>query len=150
MKKTYLISILLLIGLSVVVFYQQNTQNAESNSAKEYFDRQMALKEKYGHLSPEEIKKLPKKDRPDLAMLQEFEMTKDPALGYPPTHRKVQAFEYAKSLLSSKSSARTGISNVDWVERGPNNVAGRTRALMWDPNDVNNQKVWAGSVGGGL
>jgi hypothetical protein len=37
-----------------------------------------------------------------------------------------------------------------WVERGPNNVGGRTRAVLFDPNDANKQRVFAGGVSGGL
>jgi hypothetical protein len=44
------------------------------------------------------------------------------------------------------------VAGINWLERGPNNVAGRTRALMYDLRDAANgyKKVWAGSVGGGL
>jgi len=37
-----------------------------------------------------------------------------------------------------------------WVERGPNNVGGRTRMVMFDPNDNTNKRVFAGGVSGGL
>ena len=37
-----------------------------------------------------------------------------------------------------------------WIERGPNNVGGRTRVVMFDPNDVTNKRVFAGGVSGGL
>ena len=37
-----------------------------------------------------------------------------------------------------------------WTERGPNNVGGRTRMVMYDPNDVTNKRVFAGGVSGGL
>ena len=39
---------------------------------------------------------------------------------------------------------------VDWTERGPRNVGGRTRTLVFDPNDPSGKKLWAGSVSGGL
>ncbi len=32
----------------------------------------------------------------------------------------------------------------------PNNVGGRTRAIMVDPNDPTHHKIWAGSIAGGL
>lgn len=45
----------------------------------------------------------------------------------------------------------TGINNdIFWNERGPNNIGGRTRAIMVDPNDPTGKTVWAGSVSGGL
>ena len=37
-----------------------------------------------------------------------------------------------------------------WVERGPNNVGGRTRAVLFDPNDPTHKRVFAGGVSGGL
>lgn len=37
-----------------------------------------------------------------------------------------------------------------WEERGPNNVPGRTRAMMFDPNDATHNTVIAGGVTGGL
>ena len=40
--------------------------------------------------------------------------------------------------------------NNNWVERGPNNVGGRTRALVFDPTDANGNTVIAGGVSGGL
>ncbi|MGY5355489.1 T9SS type A sorting domain-containing protein [Wenyingzhuangia sp. IMCC45467] len=37
-----------------------------------------------------------------------------------------------------------------WVERGPDNIGGRTRVLFFDPNDVTGKRVFAGGVSGGL
>lgn len=37
-----------------------------------------------------------------------------------------------------------------WVERGPDNIGGRTRALLFDPNDATKETVFAGGVSGGL
>ena len=85
---------------------------------------------------------------------QEVEMTKDRALGYVPRERLLAARKYAdqrrKELASRFTPNGTPIPGVTWDERGPDNVGGRTRALMFDPNDINNQTVYAGSVAGGL
>jgi PKD repeat protein len=102
-------------------------------------------------LSKEEIKKLPKKDRPDLAMEREFLLTLDPILKRPAPERLIPIIKYVnerRKLLKAKSLP--GSVGYDWNERGPNNVGGRTRAIMFDPNDGTNKKVWAGGVGGGL
>lgn len=40
--------------------------------------------------------------------------------------------------------------SVKWEERGPMNVGGRTRTILFDPNDPSGKKLWAGSVSGGL
>ncbi|RCS26286.1 T9SS C-terminal target domain-containing protein [Polaribacter sp. WD7] len=37
-----------------------------------------------------------------------------------------------------------------WEERGPNNVGGRTRVVLFDPNDASQKRVFAGGVSGGL
>ena len=37
-----------------------------------------------------------------------------------------------------------------WNERGPNDIGGRTRAILFDPNDASNNTVYAGGVSGGL
>lgn len=40
------------------------------------------------------------------------------------------------------------VAAYNWVEMGPDNIGGRVRAICVDPN--NSQKLWAGSVTGGL
>ncbi|MEP1032303.1 T9SS type A sorting domain-containing protein [Ekhidna sp.] len=94
------------------------------------------------------IEGLPKQDRPDLASQQNFLMTVDPELQYVPTERLLSAFQTQKKLQSRMSA--DAIAGVTWEERGPNNIGGRTRALMWDPNDANNEKLWAAGVAGGI
>ena len=39
---------------------------------------------------------------------------------------------------------------MEWKERGPGNVGGRTKGLMFDPNDSTGETVFAGGVSGGL
>lgn len=146
MRKPILTSVLLIATAGLLTIFGQL---ANENSSEPYYQ---ALFDKYDqtkHLSYEEIKNLPKRDRPDLALLEEFEITKDLALGYPPIKRKVEAFKIGREKLAQKTQART-IDNIEWTERGPNNVGGRTRALMFDPNDDTNNKVWAGGISGGI
>jgi hypothetical protein len=99
-----------------------------------------------GFLHEEKEAKRP--DRPDLALLQDIKRTKDPSLDRVPYERRIVAFEYTRQKIRQKAA----ISGVTWTERGPNNIGGRTRALMFDPNDAANgyKKVWAGGVAGGL
>lgn len=42
------------------------------------------------------------------------------------------------------------VANTQWIERGPYSVGGRTRALMYDPNDATGKRVFAGGISGGL
>ncbi|PJJ48494.1 putative secreted protein (Por secretion system target) [Hymenobacter chitinivorans DSM 11115] len=92
-------------------------------------------------------------DRPDLALEQDVERTLDPALGTVPRERLLVAQEYAQQLLAQRASRRLPVSSLTqttWVERGPNNVGGRIRALVVDPADATGNTVWAGTAGGGL
>lgn len=146
MRKSLLLSGLFLTT-AAFLWFVLNTSTTESNQNP--FQEEIEKFRKAEGLSYEDIKNLPKKDRPDLALLQEYEITKDLKLGYPPTARKVKAFKQAKLRLAARANTR-GIDNVEWEERGPNNVGGRTRALMFDPNDATNKKVWAASVSGGI
>ncbi len=80
-------------------------------------------------------------------MEQNEMMTKDPALGYVPYERLATAQNYTKSLMSN-ATLRTNA--LAWNERGPNNIGGRTRALIIDRRDATGNTLFAGSVGGGL
>ena len=92
--------------------------------------------------------KIPKKDRIDLAIKQEYQLTKDPLTNIVPNERLL----LAKSIRDKKIARRAAlrVSGINWQERGPSNVGGRTRALLFDLNDLTNKKVWAAGVGGGL
>ncbi len=91
-------------------------------------------------------------DRPNLRQLiegrgaHEYLYTHDPATKSIPKERLLVAKEYTRRLLSQKAA----IPNVNWVERGPNNVSGRTRAILIDAADGTGNTIFAGGVGGGL
>lgn len=89
-------------------------------------------------------------DHPELAFLQNYEMTKDPSLGYPPLQRKIDAFAQIKESQRNQLASTAAIPGVEWIERGPDNVGGRTRAILFDPADSESKRAWAGATGGGL
>lgn len=98
--------------------------------------------------------------------LQEFNRTRDPALRTVPLERIIQARIIRDQLLNTPAAQRSklqtahaatagtqaSVSSIVWSERGPTNVGGRTRALIFDLNDKANgyKKVFAGGVGGGI
>ena len=66
---------------------------------------------------------------------------------------------YLQKQLRENSLAQNRISGVPgepdndetkWIQRGPYNVGGRTKAMMWDPNDATNETVFAGGISGGI
>jgi hypothetical protein len=91
-------------------------------------------------------------DQPDAALRFEIGKTLDPVTKDVPIERldharEIQLKSFADQLSNSTYSPLSGLS---WAERGPDNVGGRTRAIMYDLNDASSNKVWAGGVGGGL
>ncbi|MBL7811875.1 MAG: hypothetical protein JNL57_06590 [Bacteroidetes bacterium] len=86
---------------------------------------------------------------PDLYWVQEYIATMNPALKRPtPETLLPELVNLNRKQVSNR--AQPGQSVTPWVERGPDNVGGRTRALAWDPTDGTGKKVWAGAVTGGL
>ena len=163
------VSIILCVGLAI--FFIANQRNSEQKSRSEYVDFITNHPFANRKMTIEDLHEIPKVDRPDLAAEHNFLQVVDPQLKRIPSERLAQAYQITKQRLqevkdnSAESSRKTSvgiqefpteevesvaIAGVNWSERGPNNVGGRTRALMWDPNDVNSSKLWAGSVSGGI
>lgn len=84
-------------------------------------------------------------DQPDRAMQQWLETTRHPEIGRPTPEKllKIEA-ELSRGKWRDKSV------QTQWVERGPSDVGGRTRAIMVDRRDPSGNTVWAGGVSGGL
>ena len=65
-------------------------------------------------------------------------------------------FELQYDLNKTRNSSVKSFSvpgeseDMKWMSRGPNNVGGRTKGLMFDPNDESDETVFAGGVSGGL
>ncbi len=87
-------------------------------------------------------------DQPNLAWEQDYLRTMNPALGRPTQENLVSIMSAVKRQNLYKGTPGSG--SAPWIERGPNNVGGRTLSLTWDPNDGSQKKVWAGSATGGL
>ena len=93
----------------------------------------------------------------------EINMTKDPALGYVPKYRLIQAYDQRQLQLQSVAGRAPLFS---WTERGPNSDAvgasngntrpgngktsGRMRAIWEDLSDATGKTVWVGGIDGGL
>jgi len=79
---------------------------------------------------------------------QMWELTMDPATG---RLNDGDLTLLREQLVQQRQLNRTpGDGSNAWEERGPNNVGGRTRGILFDPNDSSNNTVYAGGVSGGL
>ncbi len=145
--------LLLWVGLAGFTFngFAQYTDQTE-NERKQQFEQFLRLHpyKNTPHYTEKQLKAIPKKDRPDLANQQNFIQTMDPNLGYPPPNGLINAHLLTDKITKQKMGLKTAISGISWTERGPDNVGGRTRALMFDPNDGTGRTVFAGGVAGGL
>ena len=80
---------------------------------------------------------------------QMWELTINPATGRLSTENLTMTRdELVRERLEQNRTPGDG-SNA-WEERGPNNIGGRTRVMLFDPNDGSNNTVYAGGVSGGL
>jgi len=119
-------------------FQQKNKRNLSKNSKRVLFEH----KEESGDSKLQEVE-----DR----MQQEFEKIRNPSTLTIPDGALLKAKNDTEKLLKSLSSRRNiGVADLDWQNRGPSNVAGRTRAVLFDLNDATNNTVFAGGVAGGL
>lgn len=82
------------------------------------------------------------------AFKQEFARTKDPGTNTVPRERLLQAADEVKQYMNRRTNL--AISGISWQERGPSNIAGRTRALIFDKRDATNNTLFSGGVAGGL
>lgn len=149
--KLYVATSVLLVGaLTTSFFYLNDSGNftTDSNQDKRLAYEAFINSHSYNRqISISELEKIPKRDRPDLAFEQNFLATLDPSTGKPELERLFPVMAMTKQMQQN-GSRTPGSATSPWVERGPNNVAGRTRAVTWDPTSTN--KVWAGGVSGGL
>ena len=145
MKKKYLF--LLLIPIIIGAFYVYHI-NSIGYLRKQHAD----------FLNNSPYKKsllLSKKQRkalglpPNKYFEREWELSMNPRTGKPDFQNVLNLqntlFQKRKQLKSPGDAA-----NNPWIERGPNNIGGRTRTLLFDPNDATHKRVFAGGVSGGL
>lgn len=150
MKKTILSVLVVAFGVYLVYNLNSEESNLTDISKTKELHKQNLKKHPFT-----ETLKLSKKERKQLGIPpnkyneEQWVLTMNPELGRP-TPNKVA--ELQKELLNTKFASRTPGDKADnlWIDRGPNNVGGRTRAIMFDPNDAGDNTVFAGGVAGGL
>ncbi len=64
--------------------------------------------------------------------------------------RTLVAATHGRGIFTGQVPPDTAQYTIEWQERGPKNIGGRTRAIMIDPIAFNGREVWSASVSGGL
>ena len=147
-KKILFVGLLILLAVGGVVFKSLNTTGI---NVEELRKQHAEFLKKHPF---QKIGRLPKKERkaqglpPNAYFEQKYLNEINPATGR--THQE-NILKIQKRLKSLRERRRSpGEVDNNWEERGPDNVGGRTRALIFDPNDASNETVFAGGVSGGL
>ncbi len=104
------------ISLAIIVFFLLPQQQSTPQ----------ALEEEGGEHKEQSIRE---------AFEDNFERTKDPALGYPPSERLLKALQQTRSLQQQFYTQKNDITRAKFEERGPNNIGGRTRTILIDQRD---------------
>lgn len=95
-----------------------------------------------------------KQDSPEQFFLYHRGIRTQEGMDGPTYEDNYQLKELARAKVASKKSltARTKAGNgvIEYKERGPANVPGRTRGLIVDPDDLTHRTWYAGSVSGGI
>ena len=94
-----------------------------------------------------------KQGLPPNAYYEQLEyLTMNPALGFPEPYKIKKIREELQRARQRQQNLKAPGKDEQnrWISRGPNNVGGRTRVLLFDPNDPSAKRVFAGAVSGGL
>ena len=141
MKKLYVPAIFIAVFLVVSLFSYKHSTEFQRLRYESF------LKNKCWKFQPQNSMKNNEDavDQPDVAALQDYFETLDPKTGTVPRQHLLSAYLDTKTAQSLKSTG----SDLLWTGY-PAVMGGRTRALMFDPNDPDHRKLWAGGVTGGL
>ncbi len=144
LKPVIVIPSLLLLISSVLVFSLLNNNTDDREEYEEFL-----LGESSRIMDDvTELEGLPKPGQPEMAAVQNYFMTLDPVEKRVPLERLKTGYKLTKERendLRLKSTAST----LDW-NIVSSNMGGRVRVIEYDPNYPNDDRVWAGSVTGGL
>jgi trimeric autotransporter adhesin len=160
MRKFYLTLSCLAVAATTALFLIANNRSPKENSFPIGTENSELNKKEKGDEHD-------KYDGPELAAMLEFEKTKDPALGYVPYDRLLDAMNYTEQLKQNAAARLTQTATViNWQERGPifdsvgpsansragnSYTSGRMCAILVDTlNDPSGNTVFVGGVAGGV
>jgi len=145
MKKAFRISSFILLIMLSIGLLNSVFQDYKKESKRAAYEEHLHEVMKQIPTQSRELDTIAKVDRPDVAALQNYFQTLDPALGVVHVKRQYAAYEQAQILEAQTTRSR----ELMW-EGTRADMGGRTRALLFDPNDSQGKKVFACGVTGGL
>ncbi len=142
--KRHILLIFSVITIFMFIFYLAFKEQVKITSSADYAHAKSLKQHRGFEAKAEEEKQEHRTDQPGLAM--QWEVESRSTIGQPFSYQGSYRFQALHQVTAERSLARREI--LPWVERGPGNVGGRTRAISVHPDS---QDVWlAGAVGGGI
>ena len=140
---------LFLISALILIFYSNHNKLERSIEAQRKAHAKIVENSPFKESLTWDKKKRKKEGLPPNRYFEQmWELTVNPTTG------KLDDGELTllrEQLVADRLAGRNpGEDGNDWVERGPNDIGGRTRAILFDPNDASGNIVYAGGVSGGL
>ena len=139
---------LFLISALILIFYSNHNKLERSIEAQRKAHAKIVENSPFKESLTWDKKKRKKEGLPPNRYFEQmWELTVNPTTG------KLDDGELTllrEQLVADRLAGRNpGEDGNDWVERGPNDIGGRTRAILFDPNDASGNIVYAGGVSGG-
>jgi len=146
--KKYILLLFVPVAMAILIgaYFLSDVTQTERDCYEQFILQKASA---FSETTEEQQSELKAPDEPDMAAFQEYIKTLDPALGYVPKKRLLDAYKYTTKMEQTQKAMRDYEPPLEWTETGAD-MGGRTRAIMFDPNDPTNNKVWAGGVTGGL
>ena len=144
MRKIIVLSLMLSL-LLIVIFLNISIKSVPDKTSLEYVRQNPQLLKAYNLRQKKLHPKAKPTDRPDAAMQYEADLRSEigKSFSYGGNWR-MKALKKARQLPLPKHAAN----NMVWIERGPGNIGGRSRAIVVHPDNPN--IWWVGAVGGGV
>lgn len=148
-KKLLFITAIFIATLAIYLVLDKKDNNSDIEKAKEKYANFLKKHPYNKTLSLSKKERKAKGLPPNAYYEQEYLNEMNPITGR--THPE-NVFELQKELKLNRFQKKVpGDAAINpWIERGPNNIGGRTRVVLFDPNDATHKRVFAGGVSGGL
>ncbi len=144
-------SILLIAIITISIFYNSTKNDLSDLSLSVTKNKQKILSDKNNWSQRKQrVKGVLKTDSPDKFTELHTKIRTAPGELKPRYSMNYRFTELERAEAISSLMKRSVTKKLNWIERGPGNVGGRTRAIVVDPDDTNYKTWFAGSVGGGI
>jgi len=148
MKKVYLIPVLGIFGLFALFVYLNRNLKSDKLVQKEFTPKELWNIE-FQKKKEKRKKGYSKADKPNMFTKYFRDITTrigEEESAYKMNYKIRELNKSIQNLKSLKNKKAT----LNWVQRGPANVGGRTRAVIIDPDDATHQTWFASAATGGI